>query len=162
MPLLALADFMDVLPARGCLLGVDVGTKTLGLALSDPAWRLATPHTTLARKKFTTDVQAMAHIIIQRKVAGVIMGLPRGLDGKQTPMTQSVMQFAENFLTHAAIVPLNLPLAMWDERLSTLAMERALIALDTTRARRKDLIDQMAAQYILQGALDYLGNRGLE
>jgi putative Holliday junction resolvase len=143
------------LPARGALLGLDLGTKTIGVAASDPDRRLATGVETVARKKFTDDAARLIALAAERNAIGFVLGLPLNMDGSEGPRAQSTRAFARNFskLTE-------LPIALWDERLSTAAVERELIAADMSRARRDEVIDQHAAAFILQGALDRLA-RGL-
>ncbi len=154
MTVLDLADFADALPARGRLLGLDLGEKTIGLAISDRDRRLASPMETLRRGKFRQDAEALAAIIAEREVAGLVLGLPVNMDGSEGPRCQSTRQFARNLETEAGMI---LPVAFWDERLSTAAVERLLIdEADMTRARRAEVVDKMAAAYILQGALDAL------
>jgi len=140
-----------VLPPKGRLIGVDLGTKTIGLALSDVERRIATPLTTLKRVKFGADAEALAGKGAEFAAVALIFGLPLGLDGKDTPRAQATRAFAREFARRFAI-----PLAFWDERMSTAAVERDLIAQDVSRARRAEVIDKMAAAYILQGALDRL------
>jgi len=133
------------------LLGLDVGTKTIGLALSDVTRSIATPYDTIRRTKFTTDARALAEIVAKEGVGGLVIGLPINLDGSAGPRAQSTRAFARNLASH---IPL--PMAFWDERLSTAAVERHLIEADASRKRRAQVIDRMAAAYILQGALDRL------
>ncbi len=140
--------------ASGALLGLDLGEKTIGVAVCDPARMVATPVETIRRKKFTPDAERLAELAGERKVVGLILGLPRNMDGTEGPRAQSTRAFARNLVR---ILPL--PVAFWDERLSTVAMERDLIALDTSRAKRAEKIDEMAATFILQGAIDRI--RGL-
>ncbi len=154
MTILDLADFADALPARGRLLGLDLGEKTIGLAISDRDRSLASPLETLRRGKFRQDAEALAAIIAEREVAGLVLGLPFNMDGSEGPRCQSTRQFARNLEVEAGMT---LPVAFWDERLSTAAVERLLIdEADMTRARRAEVVDKMAAAYILQGALDAL------
>jgi putative holliday junction resolvase len=149
--ILALAALSERLKREERLLGLDVGTKTIGLALSDVMRRIATPLETIARKKYTLDVARLLDLAKQHGVGGLVIGLPINLDGTEGPRAQSTRAFARN------LAPLtDLPLAFWDERLSTAAVERALLEADTSRRRRAELIDKMAAAYILQGALDRL------
>jgi putative Holliday junction resolvase len=148
---LSLEDLAAVLPAKARLIGVDLGTKTIGLALSDVERRVATPLTTLRRKKLAADAEALAAQVRQFDAFALIVGLPLALSGDEGPRAQSTRAFARNF---AGLHPL--PYAFWDERMSTVVVERALIANDVSRARRAAVIDQMAAAYILQGALDRL------
>lgn len=136
------------------LLGIDVGTKTLGLALSDFSLTVATPHKTIRRTKFMADCQHLKALIHEHDVGGLLLGLPVSMDGTEGPKCQSVRQFAANLLG-----VMDLPLAFWDERLSTAAIERMLITeVDMSRKRRKEVVDTAAAAYILQGALDALHN----
>src|SRR3954452_25404847 len=154
MPVLPLIEIAALLPPRGGLLGLDLGTKTIGIAASDPDRRLATGVTTIARKTFKADAQAVLALANERRAAGFVLGLPINMDGSEGPRAQSARAFARNFAKLT-----ELPIALWDERLSTAAVERDLIAADASRAKRKAVIDQHAAAFILQGALDRL--RGL-
>jgi putative Holliday junction resolvase len=140
-----------VLPARGALIGLDLGTKTIGVAASDPDRRLATPVETVARTRFNLDARRLLELAAERRAAGFVLGLPINMDGTEGPRAQSTRTFARNFAKLT-----ELPIALWDERLSTAAVERALIDADASRAKRKAVIDQHAAAYILQGALDRL------
>jgi putative Holliday junction resolvase len=148
---LSLEDLAAVLPARARLIGVDLGTKTIGLALSDVERRVATPLTTLRRKKFAGDAEALSALVRQFDAFALIVGLPLALSGDEGPRAQSTRAFARNFTRLHPLL-----YAFWDERMSTAVVERALIANDVSRARRAAVIDQMAAAYILQGALDRL------
>ncbi len=139
------------LPPVGALAGLDFGTKTIGVAVSDATRSVATPLQTIRRKKFGADAAALLAICAGRSVAGIVLGLPRNMDGSEGPRAQSTRAFARNL---AALT--ELPIAFWDERLSTVAAERALLEADASRARRADVIDHVAAGYILQGALDRL------
>jgi putative Holliday junction resolvase len=153
MPAL-IADLMDaaaVLPRRGALLGLDVGTKTIGVATSDPERRLATGVETIARKAFHADAKRLLALAAERGCIGFVLGLPRNMDGSEGPRAQSVRAFARNLAKLT-----DLPIALWDERLSTAAVERELIAADVSRRKRAAVIDQHAATFILQGALDRL------
>lgn len=142
-------DFAKTLPPMGALAGLDLGTKTIGIAVSDPARRVASPLETVMRKKFTPDVTRMLEIVASRKVAGLLLGLPVNMDGTEGPRAQATRAFARN------LAPLtDLPIAFWDERMSTAAVERMLISFDTSRKRRDEVVDKLAAAYILQGALD--------
>ncbi|MBT4769470.1 MAG: Holliday junction resolvase RuvX [Rhodospirillaceae bacterium] len=136
---------------RGRILGLDVGEKTIGLAISDASYSIATPVETLRRKKFTADAEALIAIIQERNVGALVVGLPINMDGSEGPRCQSMRQFAENLLGK-----IDLPLAFWDERLSTAAVTRTLIEADMSRKRRSQVVDKMAAAYILQGFLDHL------
>ncbi|HYE28879.1 MAG TPA: Holliday junction resolvase RuvX [Allosphingosinicella sp.] len=146
----AAAEFRDALPEGGRLLGLDVGTKTIGLALCDAQWTIATPAELLARGRFAKDLERLRTLIAAQRVAGLVVGLPLNLDGSDSPRTQSVRAFARN------LQPLGLPVLLWDERWSTQAVTRTLIDADASRARRAELVDKMAAAYILQGAIDAL------
>jgi putative holliday junction resolvase len=151
MPVFALTDAVPLLPARGVLIGLDLGTKTIGVATSDPDRRLATAVTTIARKKFSADAEQLLKLAAERQTVGFVLGLPLNMDGSEGPRAQSTRAFGRNL---AVLTPL--PIALWDERLSTAAVERELIAADASRAKRKAVIDQHAAVFILQGALDRL------
>jgi putative Holliday junction resolvase len=139
--------------ARGALIGLDLGTKTIGVAVSDPDRRLATGVETVARKAFTADARRILALAAERAAAGFVLGLPINMDGSEGPRAQSTRAFARNFSRLT-----DLPIALWDERLSTAAVERALIAADVSRAKRAAVIDEHAAMFILQGALDRLAN----
>ena len=140
------------LPPRGALLGLDIGTKTIGVATSDADRRLATGVETVARKTFTLDAKRLLALADERRCAGFVLGLPLNMDGSEGPRAQSVRAFARNLAKLT-----ELPIALWDERLSTAAVERELIAADVSRKKRAAVIDQHAAIYILQGAIDRLG-----
>ena len=148
-----LLDIAPHLPARGGLIGLDLGTKTIGVASSDPDRRLATGVETVARGKFTVDAQRLLVLAADRGSVAFVLGLPINMDGSEGPRAQATRAFARNF---EKLTPL--PIAFWDERLSTAAVERGLIAADMSRARRAEVIDQHAAMFILQGALDRLAN----
>lgn len=150
-----IAGFAASLPDARPLLAMDLGDKTVGLAISDRRRTVATPLHTLRRVKFTTDADAVLALATQREVCGLILGLPRNMDGSEGPRAQSTRAFARNLMRLTA-----LPLCFWDERLSTVAAERALIEADTSRKRRAEVIDAVAAGYILQGALDRLAHLG--
>src|SRR5437764_1071471 len=150
-PVLPLADLAPLLPLRGALIGLDLGTKTIGVAASDPDRRLAAGVTTVARKAFKADAAAVLALATERRAAGFVLGLPINMDGTEGPRAQSTRAFARNFATLT-----DLPIGLWDERLSTAAVERGLIEADMSRARRAEVIDQHAAAFILQGALDRL------
>ena len=139
----------------GPLFGIDLGTKTIGIAVSTASWSLATPVTTIRRTKFTQDADTLLSLAASRQVIGLVFGLPRNMDGSEGPRAQSTRAFARNLAPKT-----DLPIAFWDERLSTAAAERDLLATDTSRARRAEIIDEMAATFILQGALDRLRARG--
>ena len=152
---LDLKDFGAALPPRGRLLGLDLGEKTIGLAVSDGTLMIATPIDTIRRTKFTADAARLAEIIEQRGVGGLVIGLPVNMDGSEGPRCQSVRQFAANLLER-----MDLPVAFWDERLSTAAVTRTLLDADMSRKRRAEVVDKMAAAYILQGALDHIAAAG--
>ncbi len=151
MPVLSLIEAAALLPTRGALIGLDLGSKTIGVAASDPDRRLAAPVETILRKRFSLDAARLLALAGERRAVGFVLGLPINMDGTEGPRAQATRAFARNL---AALT--ELPIALWDERLSTAAVERALIAADASRARRKAVIDQHAAAYILQGALDRL------
>ncbi len=154
MPAYDLVDLPGNLTGGTRLLGIDQGEKTLGLSISDSWLRVASPLMTIKRKKFTKDAEALAKVCAAQEVGGLILGLPVNMDGSEGPRCQSVRQFAANL---DEIAGLGLPYAFWDERLSSAAVERALIGeADMNRKRRGQVIDKMAAAYILQGALDAL------
>ncbi len=144
------ATFAAALPDGGRLLGLDVGTQTIGTALCDAGWSFASPALLIKRTRFTADKAAIGAIIGREQVRGIVIGLPLNMDGSDSPRTQSVRAFARN------IGDLTLPLLLWDERWSTVAVERALIAADVSRAKRAERVDNAAAAYILQGAIDAL------
>ena len=149
----SLDDFAPLLPRNGALAGLDLGTVTLGVAVSDVRRGIATPLETIKRKKFGIDAARLLEIVAGRQMVGLILGLPLNMDGSEGPRAQSTRAFARNLerLT-------DLPIAFWDERLSTVAAERALLEADTSRKRRAEVIDHVAAGYILQGALDRLSH----
>jgi len=151
LPIVTVEELHMRLPRDGRVVGLDVGTKTVGVAASDPSRRLATPVTTLRRKKFRDDAAALKALFAERAAAAVVVGLPVNMDGSEGPRAQSVRQFAANLLG-----VIDIDLAFWDERLSTAAVTRGLIAADMSRARRAEVVDAEAAAYILQGALDRL------
>jgi putative holliday junction resolvase len=151
MPVVSLDEVVALLPARGALIGLDLGSKTIGVAASDPDRRLATPVETIMRNRFRLDADRLFALTGERRAVGFVLGLPINMDGSEGPRAQSTRAFARNLAQLTA-----LPIALWDERLSTAAVERALIAADASRAKRKAVIDQHAAAYILQGALDRL------
>jgi len=147
-----LESLRAALPRNQRLLGLDVGDKTVGLALSDPGLSVASPITTIRRTKFAADATALLKLAAERGVGGLVIGLPLNMDGSEGPRCQSVRQFAANLLKLK-----DMPILFWDERMSTMAVEREMIAHDVTRAKRDKAVDQAAAAYILQGALDALG-----
>jgi putative Holliday junction resolvase len=147
-----LATFAAALPMRGRLAGLDVGTKTIGIAICDSMWTIASPAETIRRAKFSVDRALLRELVAKQQIKGLVIGLPLNLDGSDSPRTQSVRAFARNLAEFA------LPTLLWDERWSTAAVTRTLIAADASRARRAELIDKMAAAYILQGAIDALAS----
>jgi putative Holliday junction resolvase len=149
--ILAVEDFARALPRRGTLLGLDVGTKTVGLALSDVTRTIASGLITLKRGKFAADVQRLLQLIEEHRVGGLVVGLPVNLDGSDGPRAQATRAFARNVVKRTAV-----PILLWDERLSTAAAERALLEADLSRRRRSEVIDKVAATLILQSALDRL------
>ncbi len=138
-----------ILPPSGKLMGLDLGTKTIGVAISDGMRYSATPLETIKRSKFTADAERLAALATQHQIVGIVLGLPLNMDGSEGPRAQSTRAFARNLATK-----LDLPLAFWDERLSTSAVERTLLEADASRARRAEVVDKLAASYILQGALE--------
>jgi len=145
------ATFLAALPEGGRLAGLDVGTKTIGLALCDAGWSFASPAETIRRTKFTVDLEALKRFVARERVRGLVVGLPLSMDGSDSPRTQSVRAFARNVEG-----PLGLPVLLWDERWSTQAVERAMIDADLSRAKRAERVDKLAAAHILQGAIDAL------
>ncbi|GAA3875256.1 Holliday junction resolvase RuvX [Celeribacter arenosi] len=148
-----IAEFRAALPAMSALAGLDFGDKTIGIAISDRLWSVATPTATIRRKKFGVDAAALLEVLGGREVSGIVLGLPRNMDGSEGPRCQKTRAFARNLgnLTE-------LPITFWDERLSTVSAERAMLEADMSRAKRAEKIDQVAASVILQGALDRMGN----
>ena len=140
-----------MLPAKAALIGIDLGTKTIGLALSDLTRRIASPLTVLSRNKFTADAAALLDLATKHAAAGLVLGLPLNMDGSEGPRAQSTRAFARNLAPRT-----RLPILFWDERLSTVAVTRTLIEADASRKRRGEVVDKLAAAYILQGALDRL------
>jgi putative Holliday junction resolvase len=146
------SEFASALPSGGKLAGLDVGTKTIGIAICDAGWHFAGPLETIRRTRFTQDLASLRRIVDQEHARGLVVGLPLSMDGSDSPRTQSVRAFARN------LAPLELPLLLWDERWSTQAVERAMIEADVSRARRAEKVDALAAAHILQGAIDALAN----
>ena len=144
--------FAAALPTAGKLAGLDVGTRTIGVAICDAQWHFAGPAQTIRRSKFTKDLEALRAFIDREHVVGLVVGLPLSMDGTDSPRTQSVRAFARN------LSPLAIPILLWDERWSTQAVERAMIDADVSRARRAEKVDALAAAHILQGAIDALAN----
>nr|WP_295661840.1 Holliday junction resolvase RuvX [Polymorphobacter sp.] len=143
--------FRAMLPHGGRLAGLDVGTRTIGIATCDAGWSFATALVTIQRTKFTPDLAILKQMLEKERIVGLIVGLPLSMDGSDSPRTQSVRQFAKSIEK-----PLERPILLWDERWSTQAVERALIDADLSRAKRHAMIDKLAAAYILQGAIDGL------
>ena len=148
-----MAGFAAALAPMRALMGLDLGTKTIGVAVSDPFLSVATPLETVRRVKFTQDAAQLQQIIAHRSIGGIVLGLPMNMDGSEGPRAQSTRAFARNL---DRLV--ELPITFWDERLSTVAAERALLEADTTRKRRAEVIDHVAAGYILQGVLDRMAH----
>jgi putative Holliday junction resolvase len=146
------AELRKLLPVGGVLAGLDVGTKTIGLALCDAGWSFSGPAETIRRVKFTQDLEQLRAFVTRHSVRGLVVGLPLNMDGTDSPRTQSVRAFVRN------LAPLGLPVLLWDERWSTMAVERAMIAADVSRAKRAEAVDKLAAAHILQGAIDALCN----
>ncbi len=153
MPVLPLAELPDALPRDGRLVGLDLGKTTIGMAISDPGLSLASPIGTIRRTKFTPDAKALLRIMDERGAAGLVVGLPINMDGSEGPRCQSVRAFVADLARLR-----DLPVAFWDERLSTMAVERAMLAADLSRGKRAKAVDSAAAAWILQGALDALGH----
>jgi putative Holliday junction resolvase len=151
MPIRNPTDLRAAIAPNARLMGLDVGTKTIGLALSDTTLFIASPLETIRRTKFTADAHALIELIAKHGVGGLVVGLPINMDGSEGPRAQSVRAFADNLLRLG-----DFPVAFWDERLSTAAVTRTLLEADLSRARRGALVDKMAAAYILQGVLDHL------
>ena len=145
------AEFIASVP-QGKLAGLDVGRKTIGLAICDAGWHFAGPAETIRRSKFTKDLDRLRDFIAREHIAGLVVGLPLNMDGSDSPRTQSVRAFARN------LAPVGLPILLWDERWSTQAVERAMIDADVSRAKRAVKVDALAAAHILQGAIDALAN----
>ena len=145
------SEFANELQSNNSLIGLDLGTKTIGVAVSDTILSVATPIKTIKRKKFSADAGQLLRIISIKNCCGVVVGLPKNMDGSEGPRAQSTRAFARNFSAKT-----QLPITFWDERLSTVAAEKALLEADTTRKRRAEVIDHVAAAYILQGFLDRL------
>jgi putative Holliday junction resolvase len=148
------SEFASALPSGGKLAGLDVGTKTIGIAICDAGWHFAGPLETIRRTKFTQDLASLRRIVEREHVVALVVGLPLNMDGSDSPRTQSVRAFARN------LAPLELPILLWDERWSTQAVERAMIEADVSRAKRAEKVDALAAAHILQGAVDALANLG--
>ena len=152
MAIVDITELRAAVPTGKRLLGLDLGSKTIGLAICDSSFAIASPLETLRRRKFTLDAINLEALIAERDVGGLVLGLPRNMDGSEGPRAQSTRQFAANLLGRSDI-----PIAFWDERLSTVAVERLLInEADLSRRKRGDVVDKMAASYILQGAIDLI------
>ena len=156
-PTISLADLAPTLPRHARLMGVDLGSKTIGLAISDVERRIATPLETIRRVKFTPDAQRLLQLFDTHQIAALVMGLPLNMDGSEGPRVQSTRSFVRSL---TAMRPV--PIVYWDERLSTAAVTRSLIEQDASRAKRAEVVDRMAAAYILQGALDRLDRMARE
>jgi putative Holliday junction resolvase len=150
------SDFGAAVRDGGKLAGLDVGTKTIGLATCDSQWTFAGPSETIRRAKFTADLGKLRDFVEREQVVGLVVGLPLNMDGSDSPRTQSTRAFARN------IEPLGLPVLLWDERWSTQAVERAMVDADVSRARRAEKVDALAAAHILQGAIDALARQPLQ
>jgi putative Holliday junction resolvase len=149
MPLLSIQEFRHLKAKQQPLMGLDVGAKTIGLALSDHTWMISNPFKTLRRTKFSKDVHDLIALFHSQNVCGCVVGLPINMDGSEGPRCQSVRQFTQNLLVFEDI-----PVCFWDERLSTVAVTNTMLYADLSRKRRNQLVDKLAASYILQGALD--------
>lgn len=145
-------EALATLPPRAALMGLDLGTKTIGLAISDPERRIASPLKTIARTKFKADAAALLKEAAVHAIAALVIGLPLNMDGSEGPRAQATRAFARNLAAFT-----DLPMLFWDERLSTAAVTRTLLEADASRKRRSEVVDKMAAAYILQGLLDRLG-----
>lgn len=156
MPVCNVSELPAFLKKGQCLLGLDPGSTVIGVAVSDPGWVVASPLTSITRTKFPADAAALVKIIEERNIGGMIVGLPKNMDGSEGPSAQSVRAFVRNFLQRGELPDAALAVAFWDERMSSAAVERFLISDDMSRKRRDAVIDKAAAAYILQGALDSL------
>lgn len=160
MAICNLSDIPSLLKPGQCLLGVDYGRVVIGLAICDPGLKVASPLEGLACKKFTQDAARIGQIIAERQVGGLVIGLPKNMDGTEGPLAQSVRTFASNLLKKADLPVVDIPIAFWDERLSTAAVNRFMLEDDMSRKKRLANVDKAAAAYILQGALDALHHGG--
>ena len=156
MPIVPLDRLRAAVPVGARLLGMDLGEKTIGLALSDVLHSIATPMETIRRGKFAADAETLKGLVAEHEIVALVLGLPFNMDGSEGPRCQATRAFADNLLG-----VFDIDIAFWDERLSTAAVTRTLIDADVSRARRRDLVDKMAAAYILQGALDFLAGPGM-
>ncbi|MDJ0929871.1 Holliday junction resolvase RuvX [Breoghania sp.] len=152
-PTLSLDDFLAALPPFGRLIGIDLGTKNIGLALSDSRRSIASPLETIRHKKFTADADRLLSVVAEHEVVGLVIGLPLNMDGTEGPRAQGTRAFARNLTARKPV-----PMTYWDERLSTVAVTRTLLEADASRARRDEVVDKMAAAYILQGFLDRIAH----
>jgi putative Holliday junction resolvase len=157
MAIRKLTDLLTSVPRGKRLLGLDLGTKTIGMAISDPGFSVASPIGTIKRTKFTADARELAKVLKDREVGAVVIGLPVNMDGSEGPSAERARQFGASMLEHKELLGGEQEIAFWDERLSTSAVQRMMIDADMTRKRRAEVVDKMAAAYILQGALDALG-----
>jgi putative Holliday junction resolvase len=155
LSILDIANFATALMPGARLLGFDLGEKTIGVALSDTSRAIATPMETLPRGKFSADAVKLEKIVAEHKIGGIVIGLPLNMDGTDGPSAQSARAFARNLATR-----IDLPIVLWDERLSTVAVTRTLLDADASRRKRAGVVDKMAAAYILQGALDRIRHMG--
>jgi putative Holliday junction resolvase len=158
MPVCNLSELIAILAKGQCLLGLDPGSTVIGIAISDPGLTVASPLISLARTKLPVDAAAIAKIISERNVGGIVVGLPKNMDGTEGPSAQSARTFMSNLMRSKTLPNSDLPIVFWDERMSSAAIERFLIDDNMTRKRRSEVIDKAAAAYILQGALDRLKN----
>jgi putative pre-16S rRNA nuclease len=156
-PALSIEDFIAALSVNSRLIGLDLGTKTIGLALSDVGRGIASPMETIRRKKFTIDAEKLLEICAKQDVGGIVLGLPLNMDGSEGPRVQATRAFVRNLAPKT-----DMPITYWDERLSTAAVTRTLLEADSSRAKRAEVVDKMAAAFILQGFLDRLGFMGLD
>ena len=161
MILLSLPELRAVLRPNQCLLGLDYGSKVIGVAVSDPNLRIASPIASITHKKFADDAAALVGLMKERSIGGIVVGLPKNMDGSEGGSAQAARAFIRNLTLRGNLPDPQIPVAFWDERLSTAAVERFLIEGDMSRKRRDEVIDKAAAAYILQGALDSLRNKEL-
>lgn len=154
-----LSDIPAFLRKNQCLLGLDYGSKVIGVAVSDPGLCIASPLASIERKKFAADAAVLASLIVERNIGAIVIGLPKNMDGSEGPTAQAVRAFVSNLSRMGNLPDPELSVAFWDERLSTAAVERFLIAGDMSRKRRDEVVDKAAAAYILQGALDALKSK---
>ncbi len=156
MPICNLSDLLALCPKNRCLLGLDPGSTVIGVAISDPSWRVASPLVGLERTKFADIAKALAKIVHERNVGALIIGLPKNMDGSEGPSAQSARTLASNLLRKGDLPNPDMPIVFWDERMSTAAVTRFMLEDDMSRKRRDAKVDKAAAAYILQGALDAL------